>query len=61
MKAKYQSPQLYFEALEEEEMIASSLRTDESGNPYQTLNDAPTTDDVSGNLSRLNIWEDDEY
>lgn len=42
----------------EEQILAGSLKTDASGNPYQDLSNPETTNAISGNLSRRSVWED---
>lgn len=52
MKKIYLQPETLVEGMELEEMIASSLTTDSSGNISQDLSTAGTTTEVSNNLSR---------
>ena len=54
MKKKYQNPEAEFVGMDLEEMIAFSVT--EGVN----LDDAPETDDTSGNLSRRSVWDEDE-
>ena len=58
MKTKYQIPTIEYLLADSESLLASSLTgIVENG---QDLSDAPTTDATSGNLSRFNVWDDEE-
>ena len=58
MKATYQQPMTELLGMISTEMIAASLLTPvEEG---QDLNEAPTTDETSGNLSRYSVWDDED-
>lgn len=59
MKATYQQPTTEFLGMISTEMIATSIPQNlaEDG---QNLNNAPTTDETSGNLSRYNVWNDED-
>lgn len=59
MKAKYQIPMIEWLDAESESAFAASLPNDLVGEG-QNLNEAPTTEATSGNLSRTNIWDDED-
>ena len=59
MKQTYQKPVTLLGDLDLQQLLTSSLRSDESG-IYQDLGDAPTTDATSGNLSRRSVWNDED-
>ena len=60
MKTTYLKPEIGELYMSLEEMIAASDPILPGGN-NNNLNDAPTTGETSGNLSRYNeIWDDEE-
>ena len=59
MKAKYQTPAIEG-LLADGESILNAASLPSELTQGQNLNNAPETEETSGNLSRLNIWNDDE-
>lgn len=59
MKKTYQTPVTLLGDLDLQQLLTSSLKSDENG-IYQDLGDAPTTDATSGNLSRRSVWNDED-
>jgi hypothetical protein len=59
MKKTYQKPVTLLGDLDLQQLLTSSLKSDENG-IYQDLGDAPTTDATSGNLSRRSVWNDED-
>ena len=58
MKAKYQIPTIEWLNADSESAFAASLpQKVEDG---QNLSTAPETNETSGNLSRINIWGDED-
>ncbi|MBR2238927.1 MAG: hypothetical protein IJ887_13855 [Prevotella sp.] len=58
MKTQYQAPAIEFLFADSESLLEGSLpQTLTDG---QDLGNAPTTDATKGNLSRINIWDNDE-
>jgi len=57
MKKIYQSPETLLMTIATQQMIAASELIKDN---QQDLNEAPTTNETSGNLSRRSVWDDEE-
>ena len=57
MKKIYQSPETLLMTIATQQMIAASELIKDN---QQNLNEAPTTNETSGNLSRRSVWDDEE-
>ena len=58
MKAKYQIPAIECLFADGESLLDGSLPKNLTDG--QDLNNAPTTSETSGNLSRINVWDDED-
>lgn len=58
MKKIYQAPMIETESMELESLMANSVNTLTDG--FNLNGDVIDTDQTSGNLSRRNVWDDDE-
>ena len=61
MKKTYQTPVVLPTDFDLQQLLAGSLKTDASGNPYEDLSNPNETTATSGNLSRRSVWEDEDF
>lgn len=59
MKTKYQIPTIEY-ILADSENLLDNASLPQNLTDGQNLDKAPTTDATSGNLSRFNVWDDEE-